>query len=149
MTARKKLQLPEITARNMLKPEGLWVAGIHRWEGGDPAGIRELLKGEEPIPPFVREWLAIAISGEVKPAKKRGRKPQEGLHGIAAAIFQEMEIKAYFHRCKLVAQVGKKEERHGTPKEIALSLCSERYGLTEDEISHIVYPRKKRGDNSA
>lgn len=145
MSASKKHQLPEITIKNMLKPEGLWVACIYRWEAGDPIGVQRLLMGDEAIPEFAREWLASAIAGEIPQTKKRGRKPQQSSGLIPERLFEELEIRAHFDHCKLVAKYGTRQKRLGTPKEIALSKCAERFGLTEDEISHIVYPRKKRG----
>lgn len=145
MKKRSRPEIPEVTIHNMLKPDGMWANCIYRWESGDPIGVKMLLLDGVEIPEFARKWLASAIAGEVPQTKKRGRKPQKSSLFSPDSFFKELEIRSHFNHRKLVAKYGSRQKEHGTPKEIALSECAEKFGLTEDEISHIVYPRKKRG----
>ena len=139
-----KIEMPKITKENLLKPDGLWVASIYRWIDGDPEGVcRMLMQGTE-IPSFAREWLARALSGEVK--KRRGAKKQYKPLAELIPDLIDPEVRSYFGVQLLREQFQGRSELGGTPKERAIATCAERFGLTEDQVSHIVYPRRNRGD---
>ena len=147
-SAAPKISTPKITAKNLLKPESLWVQSIGRWESGDPEGVRRLLMGNEEIPAFAREWLSRALSGEIK--KRQGRKVSHPtIAELNDSLQRKFNVYEFFRRQLIFERMAERTVADGTPKERAIAACSERFGISEDEVSHIVYPRKKRGTQFA
>lgn len=137
-------ELPKITEKNLLKPEGLWMAAIGRWMEGASENVQRLLREGNEIPPFARDWLARLASGEVK--KHRGAKKQyPPLHELLPALVKDIEVRQHFDRQMNLEQQSDRPAFGCTPKERAIAATAEYFGLSEDAVSHIVYQRKKRG----
>jgi len=137
-------ELPKITAKNLLKPEGLWMAAIGRWMEGASENVQRLLREGNEIPPFARDWLARLASGEVK--KKRGAKKQyPPLHDLLPVLVKDIEVRQYFNRQMILEKHSGRPAFGCTPKERAIAATAENFGLSEEAVSHIVYQRKKRG----
>ncbi len=140
----KPAELPKVTAKNLLQPEGLWVAAIGRWVEGAPENVGRLLREGGEIPPFARDWLARLAAGQVK--KRRGAKKQyPPLSELAPTFMRNFDVREHFAWQMIIEGHQDRLALVGTPKERAIAATAEKFGLSEDEVSHVVYPRKKRG----
>lgn len=118
-----------------------WTNAIDRWKSGDASRLEAKMRGAEPVPEAARAFLADLIAGKAK--KKRGRKVASP--SIAEATFAfmgEYEIQKHFLLTLASAQINGDRQALGTPTERALARCAEKFGLTEDQVSKIVFPRK-------
>lgn len=125
-------------------PETRWRWAIATWADGDTASVLGLLAGDAPIPDFARAWLADAVLGKV--TRKRGAKPKRP---DLAQIFREAEIRSEFRlalaAARYLADLDAEDGLVGdTPTNRAIASLAPRYGLSEDAVSRIVFPRKAR-----
>lgn len=117
-----------------------WTNAIARWKYGDTTKLEEKMRGPEPVPESARPFLADLIAGKAK--KKRGRKiSYPPLSVLAPKLMKEYEIRIFFNEA-LISERAKKNAQIGTPTERAFARCAEKFGMTEDQISKVVFPRK-------
>jgi len=124
-----------------------WYRAIEDWQYSKPEPLTALLRGKTPIPEDARGWLAQLALGQAK--KKRGRRPAEfNMLAFVSETLKSVTITREF-RQELALEKGLPRQRGGTPKERALATVAERHGMTDDELSQIVYPRRNGVDKSA
>ena len=117
-----------------------WLRAIEAWELSEPQILVELVAGEGQIPRHARAWLAQLAAGSVRKRPGRRREKLTGAQAVRKAL-AHWDIEARFWRVLLAEQCGE-QQQHGTPKERALARCAEEFGMTEDAVSQIVYPRR-------
>jgi hypothetical protein len=101
-------------------------------EAGRPQRLAALLRKGHPID-LCRRFLADAIEGKVK--RKRGRKP---------SLFAGPEASGAF-RIVLAEMTSEFQRRnHPRPAEAAKDWMLTAYGLTDDALDKVLFPRKPR-----
>ncbi|MGE3773438.1 MAG: hypothetical protein AB7I32_10965 [Gammaproteobacteria bacterium] len=128
----------------------LWRWAIHEWAQGDDTRVTRLLKqGREPVPGFAREWLADALAGKVKRRRGRRKTPRR-----ASKIWREHEISSHFQIVlaaeRLIDAMTEDGDglRSPTPTERALAAVAQKFNISEDAASHLVFPRKARNSRN-
>lgn len=126
----------------LISPEFEWQHAIAQWRCGDPSGVAELLRGNLPMPGFAREWLARVVDGSETRPRGRPAHPPERYLDLVMRVLKTGPVLQHFaeHRQRLTddPQTG------GTPTEQALAATAEAFGLTVDQVSKIVFPRRPK-----
>lgn len=124
----------------MIVDQVAWWSAINQWTQSNPAALAELLNSQRPIPTDVRKWLAEAMAGKVK--KKRGPRSTIDSKESMRRFFAEWKVRESFPILLTYCQNFQGGDGVGTPKERALAMAAAKFGMTEDQISLIVYPRR-------
>lgn len=77
----------------------VWGSAIVRWQEGDAEPIRALLLAHEPLPDFVREFLADLAAGKVK--RRRGAPPKYSGDQERALYVEVMQSWDQFERAPM------------------------------------------------
>ena len=119
--------------------EEFWDYAVECWLRGEPEPIAKLLRGDEPVPPFARRWLAELALGLVK--RQRGPKRKSPATAMLDSL-RDLAINGAFEEALLQARPT--SGTHGTPTELTLERVAADFDLSVDVVSKVVYPRKRK-----
>lgn len=119
----------------------MWRVAIHEWTHTSTDLALALIASDAPIPKFAREWLVLVLSGQVK--RKRGARPKEktALEALAST-YAAINIRREFYLQRAIAAAT--DERPDTPTREAIAVVAEKFGMAEDAVSRVVFPRPPR-----
>lgn len=114
-----------------------WNQAIEAWLNGDGSKLSALLRGPDPIPDFVRAFVANIAEG--KAARKRG--PKKRVPPFRDAIIQ-VEFPLEVEKQKAIKKLWKKFGMpcEGTPTEMARASIGRWFNLSAEAVKSIVSP---------
>lgn len=125
----------------------MWRIAIDRWRYGDGEAVVEMLRDDRPVPAFAREWLAGLVDGSVKRPRGRPVNPytleyrHKRLVDICVATWFKLAREEIEEQS--MGQPNNGERGRMSATEAALDKTAEKFEMTVDQVSRIVFPRRR------